>query len=530
MGHSHGHPAAGSSRHSIPNNMSGGSYYHQQQMLGHMDRRMSEPVAGNQHAGQYGTGAGMVGRPSSTVPKSSTVTSGAASAATAPPTKVPSPATNKLHPNQEVVLDEVEEDEMVENKLVIPDEMLQYLNQVADQESKVTVQQGMSTPNSATTPADACAWNPNENSPPAYPGGAPPRPQPPSTAGFNQPQSNLNKVLMSPQSQYSNDDCSMMSNVMSPQTPQHQMMSPMMPAESAGPLTPSNYGPQPQPQRPAPPVQCQIQNFNGQIFNNNFPQNQPPQLRQIACSNLIGYFHRTDQSAHHCCLAMMMQGSLHINQPSGSSAPTSNSAQQYKNPFSFSNPNTFPPCQQSQTAPPQQPSNPADVEIQCGDISQSQLSPPVVTNPAVPSPSTPPSQPQPAPKPMESSLQTPPLPSTPTGFGETSATVPSTPHTIAATVPPPPTATTAGQSTMGSDTYQRTLEYVQNCQNWVESAADMVSSSTHPTGANAAGATAGTTTVPPPPPPVASSNLVINDMSTSLSSYFEEDRYLQMIQ
>jgi len=33
-------------------------------------------------------------------------------------------------PNQEVILDEVGEGEMVENKLVIPDEMMQYLNQV----------------------------------------------------------------------------------------------------------------------------------------------------------------------------------------------------------------------------------------------------------------------------------------------------------------------------------------------------------------------------------------------------------------
>ena len=37
----------------------------------------------------------------------------------------------EIHPNQEVVLDEVEEDEMVENKLVvIPDDMVNYLNEV----------------------------------------------------------------------------------------------------------------------------------------------------------------------------------------------------------------------------------------------------------------------------------------------------------------------------------------------------------------------------------------------------------------
>ena len=36
----------------------------------------------------------------------------------------------ELHPNQEVILDEVGEGEMVENKLVMPDEFLQYLNQL----------------------------------------------------------------------------------------------------------------------------------------------------------------------------------------------------------------------------------------------------------------------------------------------------------------------------------------------------------------------------------------------------------------
>ncbi|KAE8745003.1 hypothetical protein FOCC_FOCC008415, partial [Frankliniella occidentalis] len=41
-------------------------------------------------------------------------------------------AKQELHPNQEVALEEVGEGEMLESKLVIPDEMLQYLNQVAD--------------------------------------------------------------------------------------------------------------------------------------------------------------------------------------------------------------------------------------------------------------------------------------------------------------------------------------------------------------------------------------------------------------
>ncbi|XP_058812085.1 transcriptional activator cubitus interruptus isoform X1 [Topomyia yanbarensis] len=514
-----GNQVAGSSRHSIPNNMSGGSYYHQQQLLGQIDRRMSEPVTANQHGSvgigsQFGPGFGGPPRPVSAAPKSSTVTSGVVA-------KVPTPQAGKLHPNQEVVLDEVEEGEMVENKLVIPDEMLQYLNQVADQESKVTVPQGMSTPNStAADNAGPSGWNPTNNSPPAYSANTmqPPQKQP---ASFSQAQSNLNNVLMSPQSQYSNDDCSLMSNVMSPQTPQHQMMSPMMPESASAPLTPQQ----------STPVQCQVQHFNRFNFPQNQP-NQPPPLRQIACSNLIGYFHRTDQSAHHCCLAMMMQGSLHINPSSG--ANNSNS-QQYKNPFSNHFNSNFPAAsQQQQTAPSTQSPHPVDVEIQCGDISQSQMSPAVATLAAAQPVSSSPHRQnipqQTATKPMESSLQTPPLPSTPTGFGNPAPSVANatgvagtaTPAaavaTVTATVSAP--AATGTQSTMGSDTYQRTLEYVQNCQNWVESAADMVSSSTHPAGVGGTSAVAAAT----------SSNLIINDMSTSLSSYFEEDRYLQMIQ
>lgn len=50
--------------------------------------------------------------------------------------------------------------------------------------------------------------------------------------------------------------------------------------------------------------------------------------------------------------------------------------------------------------------------------------------------------------------------------------------------------------------YQRTLEYVEQCQSWA------VSSSTHPP----------------------TSNMIINDMSSSLNSLMEENKYFQMIQ
>ncbi|GBP00323.1 Transcriptional activator cubitus interruptus [Eumeta japonica] len=61
---------------------------------------------------------------------------------------------------------------------------------------------------------------------------------------------------------------------------------------------------------------------------------------------------------------------------------------------------------------------------------------------------------------------------------------------------------------MRQDTYQRTLEYVENCENWKSS--EMVTSSTHPLQGG--------------------DNMVVNDLQTSLSSFYEENQYLQMIQ
>lgn len=60
--------------------------------------------------------------------------------------------------------------------------------------------------------------------------------------------------------------------------------------------------------------------------------------------------------------------------------------------------------------------------------------------------------------------------------------------------------------------YQRTLEYVEQCQSWA------VSSSTHPAA------------TPAPPPPTTTDNMVINDMNSSLNSLVDENKYFQMYQ
>lgn len=75
---------------------------------------------------------------------------------------------------------------------------------------------------------------------------------------------------------------------------------------------------------------------------------------------------------------------------------------------------------------------------------------------------------------------------------------------------------------MRHDTYQRTLEYVQQCSQWA--GGEIVSSSTHPNRqAQQEAMTASLISQP-------SSNMVINDMSSTLKSLQHENRYLQLIQ
>ncbi|XP_043071814.1 transcriptional activator cubitus interruptus [Drosophila grimshawi] len=101
------------------------------------------------------------------------------------------------------------------------------------------------------------------------------------------------------------------------------------------------------------------------------------------------------------------------------------------------------------------------------------------------------------------------------------------------------------QTSMQSDTYQRTLEYVQSCQNWMESNSNNDSSNislsvhvqmaANRTATVAAAAVqnnhiwpdVSSSTHPHPHP---GGNMIINDMTTSLNSLLEENRYLQMMQ
>lgn len=388
--------------------------------------------------------------------------------------KPPTPPTKNFHPNQAVVLDEVEENEMVENKLdVLPDDMLRYLYgnsaEVATNDKEPIA--GPSTCNnmdanfnamppqqqsiqSAQQSMNYCDNQYNQMPPPVAPAHA------------------MNAQAMNQMQQQYNRNSNASNNARN-----------MQQYGGGGGSNNSYYGHQ---YNPSFNMNVSTMN-NAQQFNNNngWRQNQtqtqqPQECNSIACHKLMGYFHRTDQSAHNCCLVRMMQMSLSLND-----RPQSRQ-QNYC-------------CNQSQPTPTPTPAAPTPStpiipaqpqEIQCTDISQSQLSPAR----------------------MQANLPA----SQPSAVPQTNSTLPvqAISSQPPSSIPPPPpqeNSNDASDMTRQNDTYQRTLEYVQNCQYWIESTTnatnDAVSSSTHP-----------------------SPNMVVNDLSTSLNSYLEEDRYLQMIQ
>lgn len=461
--------------------------------LSNSDRRMSEPVNRSTDCMQISP----TPRPRSTTPKSGGMTT----------TGGTTTATSEHHPNQEVVLDEVEEDEMVENKLVIPDEMLQYLNEVADSDVK-------SNQNSTLKPDNVnehshLNWR---NPPPTYPLSSPGMPSspasqmpispmsnqmmpspsaPPSTPMSNRPYTpsqlcatNNNSPWNEPKVQRTNQ---MMHHQQQQQSQQTQNLEQQTSShQNTNSMYTHNHH-QPSPNYPGPYGSRHMQNAqqSGQSqhrdssFSNAFMmQNcqQPmnyyqmqvqqqntqqqmvhPQMGRfdqtmmsnrtnlIQCMRVPDHCHRNDESACNCCK---------LGQPMLSM--TGN-----------------------------------NVEIQCGDISQSQLSPAVRQRQQQ-------SQAQNA-NPQQNftnPMQTPQQQQQSQQQQNTDNCVNNDgcAHND----------NCLHHSGMRQDTYQRTLEYVQNCQNWTENS-ETVSSSTHP-----------------------SSNLIINDMTTSLNSLWEENRVFHM--
>lgn len=194
-----------------------------------------------------------------------------------------------------------------------------------------------------------------------------------------------------------------------------------------------------------------------------------------ACTQTPGYYHRTDQSAMNCCQLLR---SLQISDDT--SARMKRNGMEI-NGSSLSNQNDM---------------NQMAGEIQCKDISQSQMSP-VVRQQNV---RKPPQMQQPPPSQQQQQQQQQSQQPIPNMYAA------SMPMQMTNTTPSSAMPTTnlnvqSQQTSMRPDIYQRTLEYVQNCQSWTEHSETVTSTS----------------------------NMQISDMSTSLSSLLEENRYYNSV-
>ncbi|XP_017768085.1 PREDICTED: transcriptional activator cubitus interruptus isoform X2 [Nicrophorus vespilloides] len=478
----------------------------------------------------------------------------------------------ELHPNQAVVLDEVGEGEMVENKLVIPDEMMHYLNQVADTQN---TDFNMQWNDKASVPS------PNQI-PQSFPINTNVL-SPASNQMLHSPASNLNQMMHSPVNQNMNQmmhsPASTFNQMMhSPSSNYHQaqIQNPLMspaPSVAASPASninqmvhsPMSVRCHSQQMMMSPGTNAQMikspvhqmpspnpQNCNIYMPQNCYTVNQPNHNNSSCyvqnnwdkmCQNqaAVGGGVCQSRNAQHVDYngyqgsghsAMQGNGNYQVcNKQNGYCASIKN-ANYCPNPNYPSNFNCAPTIVEPMTSPqvaaqapndqminqpqqaqmtrpcshydqqncfrspyPQQQcnsctcnkqnqmfnnqkcfNNPPPSEIQCKDISQSQMSPGIVAAAAAANQQQQQQQQQ-QPQQNQSAQQQP--------LG------------------------------MRQDTYQRTLEYVQNCQSWVGNTNEMVTSSTHPL------AKCAETT---------SSNMIINDMTSSLSSLLEENRYLQMIQ
>lgn len=342
---------------------------------------------------------------------------------------------------------------MVEAKLVIPDEMLQYLNEVAPAGATVT----------APSPS-LLEWR-----------------QPAELASVAGRLSSPSPVASLP--------------MFSPPADHHHQQQQQQPRSLPPRATPAQAQPPPSHFDVDYSMEEILPRYDDPYMSNNNPtaNHHPHQHHQqfqyapgggssfVQCGHLSGYFHRTDHSAALCC--------RFVDAVTVAAAAAAN------------------------------------FEIQCRDISQSQLSPAIRQQ-------------------QQHNM----LMST-TASASMSMQTPAVESVALATTNPVAQPTTPQTdclhlSGMRQDAYQRTLEYVQSCQNWTTSSLSAaarveevaaVTSSTHPStasadaaiadvAASAATAAAGVVTT-------STSNMIINDLTTSLSSLIEENRcLLQMIQ
>lgn len=360
------------------------------------------------------------------------------------------------HPNEKVNLDEVEEDELIENKLVLPDEMLQYLNQVADKTS---------SNNTSGKEAAQNTCQPPMSSPNLYPNS----PASPSTiTQVMSPQSgHTMSALGSPYSQRNYDQRS--------QIDTHRRQFPVY----------YDY------------YQDRTENTNNQhIKNNNFMCSQQPTVKPMPQELNTNFNQNITAPADSSMTSLPEINSNEVKTNYfGNAPPVPSTAQNHIQTHAKHN------------------------EIQCQDITQSQMSPAIVKPSSVTCSNN-----------MDISYS-----NNQISFNQytipTSGTCYNTTNNLNNN-----SNSNNNTSNMCTDAYQRTLEYVQNCQSWLQTKKNpnqstnggfimphVPNTNTLQTGQHHQTTDVTSSTHPSP-------NMVINDMTTSLTSLLEENRYLQMIQ
>lgn len=372
-------------------------------------------------------------------------------------------ASREHHPNEEVSLDEVEEDELIENKLVLPDEVLQFLNQVADKHPQTNTASSTAPNTTSTTsaypPVQSTVMYPNTSSHTGFPNTSPaidPTISPKSVVGNPNPQRHYECSIFQGREHVYGSAC-------------QQHLSATAPADGCS---------------------CNCSSLSEQ------------QARFQANSQPAPYLYDRTMPTAVCCAC---QGFVVIAGTDSSMASLTSVGEKPKICSNY----TFSMYPNATIPYPQSTAN----AVQCCDISQSQMSPALTSLPTTTRTTVVNAE-------RRQQLQ---QYNSPHDFGQYS---PST-AVVAASMPASRNSQNNNNgnnnSGMHSEAYQRTLEYVQNCQNWLEingnqnfnnyrnnssnNPQTVVSSSTHP-----------------------SSNMIINDMTTSLNSLLEENRFLQMIQ
>ncbi|XP_066256389.1 transcriptional activator cubitus interruptus isoform X2 [Euwallacea similis] len=433
-------------------------------------------------------------------------------------------SSTELHPNQAVQLDEVGEGEMVENKLVLPDEVLLYLNQVADQQQQQhgnnwteSIAQPLPSPTATMVPSPVAnfmkpmspatnqitqllspqsqlAISPRTNQMVPSPGyQAMPSPGSGPQKMISSPAGNLAQMMPSPAGNL------MVENMMSPGV-QQVLPSPGHPSNN-------NYQVMPSPgsiysdipysalSPTAANMASPASNYNQmvgspmsarcppvQLMSPPHPANPAGPQQQQCPGGLGGVPNGNSMMANSCQQQTCHHGVVNQSQQRQMTCYTSNprTLQQptkcYNPAAHWCNNNNNGPSQSNVCngqhhvyAPSQCQSNVHmgySGNIHCNahnDYSHHYMARPHPPNPSVPYQQT------------QSALQSP----------AAGTPAPSNYHEA------PP---------MRPDAYQRTLEYVQSCQSWN-------ASSTEPNSTN---------------------NMIIGDMTSSLSSLLEENRFLQM--